>query len=206
MKRGKVTLRRSLPRAVSTTSFQPNPEPIKFNPSWGSATEVGSEAAQASAEGDDSRIAIIIAEDDAVSRDLISALVSKWGFRSIVTQDGDEALTAIRAEEGPVVAILDWMMPGTDGLEVCRRVRQMDKPAHIILLTARGAKESLVQGLESGADDYLVKPFDKNELLARIHVGFRIIHLQETLSHRVNELEAALREVGELRNRLSIPL
>ena len=167
---------------------------------------MGSAVAQASAEGDDSRIPIIIAEDDAVSRDLISTLVSKWGFRSIVTRDGHEAMAAIRAERGPVVAILDWMMPGMDGLEVCRRVRQMDKPAHIILLTARGAKESLVQGLESGADDYLVKPFDKNELLARIHVGLRILNLHNALEERVAELEKALLEIRDLRSRLSLPL
>jgi sigma-B regulation protein RsbU (phosphoserine phosphatase) len=191
---------------VSTTSFQPEPKLIEFTPSWGSAAEVGSEPEKTSAKGDDSRITIIIAEDDPVSREVISTLVSKWGFRSIVTHDGHEAMAAIRAEPGPVLAILDWMMPGMDGLEVCRRVRQIDKPAHIILLTARTAKESLVQGLESGADDYLVKPFDKNELLARIHAGFRIIHLQETLSHRVKELEAALPEVKELRSRLFIPL
>ena len=82
----------------------------------------------------------------------------------------------------------------------------MDKPAHLILLTARAAKESLVQGLASGADDYLVKPFDPSELLARIHVGFRIIKLQKTLCHRVKELEAASLEVKELRTRLFIPL
>ena len=161
---------------------------------------------QPPAADDDRTIAIIIAEDDAVTRDMISVLVSKWGFRSIVTNDGYEAMAAIRAEKGPILAILDWMMPGMDGLEVCRRVRQMEKLAHIILLTARGTKESLVQGLESGADDYLVKPFDKTELLARIHAGFRTIHMQEMLSQRVKELTAALQEVTELRGRLSIPL
>jgi DNA-binding response OmpR family regulator len=123
-----------------------------------------------------------------------------------VTQDGHEAMAAIRAEEGPVVAILDWMMPGMNGLEVCRRVRQMEKVAHIILLTARASKESLVQGLESGADDYLVKPFDKNELLARIHVGLRILNLQNVLEARVAELENALLEIKDLRSHLSLPL
>ena len=173
---------------------------------WGATAEVSREAARASAEGRDSRVAIIIAEDDAVSRELISALLSKWGFRSVVTQDGHEAMAAIRAEEGPVVAILDWMMPGMNGLEVCRRVRQMEKVAHIILLTARASKESLVQGLESGADDYLVKPFDKNELLARIHVGLRILNLQNVLEARVAELENALLEIKDLRSHLSLPL
>ena len=191
---------------MSTESYQANPELIRFTPPWDSAAKAQSEPGQASAEGDDSTVAIIIAEDDPVSRDLLSTLVSKWGFRSVVTQDGHEAMAAIRAEPGPVLAILDWMMPGMDGLEVCRRVRQMGKTAHIILLTARGAKENLVQGLESGADDYLVKPFDKSELLARIHAGLRVIHLQDALSERVRQLEAALLEVKELRSRLSMPL
>lgn len=206
MKPDKAFLPWSCLNAVSATSFQREPKLIEFTPSWSSATEVGSEPARVSAKDDDSRITIIIAEDDPVSREVISNLVSKWGLRSIVTENGDDAMAAIRAEPGPVLAILDWMMPGMDGLEVCRRVRQMDKPAHLILLTARAAKESLVQGLASGADDYLVKPFDQSELLARIHVGFRIINLQRTLFHRVKELESASLEVRELRSRLSIPL
>ncbi len=115
-------------------------------------------------------------------------------------------MAAIRAEQGPAVVILDWMMPGMDGLEVCRRIREIGKPAHIILLTARAFKESLVEGLENGADDYLVKPFDKDELLARVHVGLRILNLQESLANRVKELEKALLEVDELRSRLSVPL
>lgn len=139
-----------------------------------------------------------------MSREVISAAVSKWGFRSIVTQDGHEAMAAIRAEQGPVVAILDWMMPGMDGLEVCRRVRESGKRAHIILLTARAAKESLVEGLESGADDYLVKPFDKNELLARVKVGLRVLGLETSLANRVKELESALSEIHDLK--LQVPL
>ena len=191
---------------MSTASNQRNPEVIRFTPPWDSSAKAQSEPLQASAEGDDSTIAIVIAEDDPVSRELLSTMVSKWGFRCVVTRDGHEAMAAIRAEPGPVLAILDWMMPGMDGLEICQRVRQMGKPAHLILLTARGAKENLVQGLESGADDYLVKPFDKSELLARIHAGLRVIHLQDALSQRVRELEAALLEVEKLRSRLSVPL
>jgi DNA-binding response OmpR family regulator len=177
------------------------PKWIPFSPPWESAPAAPREIAATSL---DQTVPIIIAEDDPVSREIISAAVSKWGFRSIVTQDGHEAMAAIRAEQGPVVAILDWMMPGMDGLEVCRRVRESGKPAHIILLTARAAKESLVEGLESGADDYLVKPFDKNELLARINVGRRILGLETSLANRVKELESALSEIHDLK--LQVPL
>jgi DNA-binding response OmpR family regulator len=179
---------------------------IAFKPPWESRPEIHNATAPVGTPLIDKTVPIVIAEDDPVSREVISTVVSKWGFRSIVTQDGHEAMAAIRAEKGPVVAILDWMMPGMDGLEVCRRVRENGKPVHIILLTARAAKESLVEGLESGADDYLVKPFDKHELLARIHVGLRILNLQNALEERVSELEKALLEIKDLRSHISIPL
>jgi DNA-binding response OmpR family regulator len=186
---------------VTTETFRSNPTWIQFTPGWESAPSSPSEIAAVSL---DKTVPIVIAEDDPVSREVISAAVSKWGFRSIVTQDGHEAMAAIRAEQGPVVAILDWMMPGMDGLEVCRRVRESGKRAHIILLTARAAKESLVEGLESGADDYLVKPFDKNELLARVKVGLRVLGLETSLANRVKELESALSEIHDLK--LQVPL
>jgi DNA-binding response OmpR family regulator len=174
---------------------------IAFTPPWESHPEIRNVTPPVGPPSTDKTVPILIAEDDPVSRELISRVVSKWGFRSIVTRDGHEAMTAIRAEKGPVVAILDWMMPGMDGLQVCRRVRESGKPVHIILLTARAAKESLVEGLESGADDYLVKPFDKHELLARIHVGLRILNLQNALEERVAELEKASLEIKDLRDR-----
>lgn len=179
---------------------------IPFSPPWESLPQVQRDTPPTVTPFNEKTVAIVIAEDDPVSREVISTVVSKWGFRSIVTQDGHEAMAAIRAEEGPVVAIIDWMMPGMDGLEVCRRVRQLGKPTHIILLTAREGKESVVEGLESGADDYLVKPFDKGELLARIRVGLRILNLQKALGDRVGELEKALLETKELRRQFSVLL
>jgi sigma-B regulation protein RsbU (phosphoserine phosphatase) len=187
----------------SPEPFQPNGRWIHFTPPWESGSATRSEAGAAPF---DKTAAIVIADDDPVSREIVSAAMKKWGFRTIVTRDGHEAMAAIRAEQGPMVAILDWMMPGMDGLEVCRRVRQIGKPVYIILLTVRAAKESLVEGIESGADDYLVKPFDKNELLARVHAGMRIINLQDALSNHVKELEEALLEVKNLRGQLAVPL
>jgi DNA-binding response OmpR family regulator len=187
-------------------AFEPVSMGIPFTPSWQALPQVQSETVRVADPSTEKLATLVIAEDDAVSREVICGAVNKWGFRTVVTQDGHEAMAAIRAERGPVVAILDWMMPGMDGLEVCRRVRQLGKPAYIILLTARSAKESLVEGLESGADDYLVKPFDNSELLARIRVGLRVLDLQKALGVRVEELEKALLEIKDLRSHLLLPI
>jgi DNA-binding response OmpR family regulator len=184
-------------------SVQSEPGWIPFKPSWKCSAQ---RPRGAIAARFDKTATVVIADDDSVSRELVSTTVDQWGFHTVVTQDGHEAMAAIRAEKGPVVAILDWMMPGMDGLEVCRRVRQTGKPVHIILLTVRATKENLVEALESGADDYLVKPFDKNELHARIHVGMRILNLQNALSEHVADLEKALSEVEELRSKISVSL
>jgi DNA-binding response OmpR family regulator len=89
---------------------------------------------------------------------------------------------ALRKPDAPTLVILDWMMPGMDGLEICRRMREVDRQLYVILLTARGSKENLIEGLTAGADDYLVKPFDKDELQARILVGLRVMAVQSALA------------------------
>jgi len=151
-----------------------------------------------------SKARILVAEDDPVSCELISTRLTKWGYDVVVTHSGTEAMTALRRPDAPALAILDWMMPEMDGLEVCRRVRAADRVVYIILLTARGSKENLIEGLSAGADDYLVKPFDKDELHARILVGLRVMALQATLAERVKELEAAATEIRSLK--LQLPL
>ena len=134
---------------------------------------------------------ILVAEDDPVSSALICARLEKWGYDVIVTENGTDAIMALRKKDAPSLAILDWMMPGMDGLEICRRIREVDRLLYIILLTARGSKANLLEGLRSGADDYLIKPFDKDELHARILVGLRVMAMQEALSGRVKKLENA---------------
>jgi DNA-binding response OmpR family regulator len=135
---------------------------------------------------------ILVAEDDVVSRELICTRLEKWGYEAIVTDNGMDAIMALRKKDAPALAILDWMMPGMDGLEICRRVREVDRSLYVILLSARGSKANLLEGLRAGADDYLVKPFDKDELHARILVGLRVMALQAGLAARVKQLEAGL--------------
>lgn len=145
-----------------------------------------------------------MAEDDPVSRKLILTLLAKWGYVVVVANDGAEAMSILHQRDAPSVAILDWSMPEMDGLEICRRLREVDKIVYVILLTARGGKANIIEGLCAGADDYLVKPIDSEELQARILVGLRVMTLQETLVDRVKALEAAASEIQSLRLRIPI--
>jgi len=126
---------------------------------------------------------ILIAEDDPVSRRMLQAFLAKWGYQTVAARDGAEALRILESEEAPPLAVMDWMMPGIEGPQVCQRVREhTDRPyVYILLLTARSQKGDLLAGLKCGADDYLTKPFDAEELRARLHVGQRILDLQDSL-------------------------
>jgi two-component system, cell cycle response regulator len=128
-------------------------------------------------------VKILIADDDVTSRLVLEGVLKKHGYDVVVTEDGAEALAAMQLRDSPRVAILDWVMPKLTGGDVCRRVRahQSDQPPYIIILTSRGEKTDIVAGLEAGADDYLAKPFDPGELLARVEVGRRMVELQERL-------------------------
>ncbi len=126
---------------------------------------------------------VLIAEDDPVSRRVLEGFLAKWGYDLVVTRDGAEAWRALQQECPPQLAIVDWMMPGMDGLELCRAVRGRGASpyTYILLLTAKGQKQDIVQGIEAGADDYLTKPFDAQELRVRIRAGVRLLELQEKL-------------------------
>ncbi len=149
---------------------------------------------------------VLIAEDDAVSRHLLEATLAKWGYEVVVTTDGLQALEALSQADAPSLAILDWMMPGLDGSQVCVKARELagERLLYMILLTAKGRKEDIVQGLTAGADDYVIKPFDRAELKARINAGERILRLQAELAARVKELELALANVKLLQGLLPI--
>jgi len=143
---------------------------------------------------------ILIAEDDATSRLVLQGILLREGYQIIVAEDGKTALEILEGKRAPRLAILDWMMPEMDGVEVVRHIREMRKadPPYIILLTALGRKEDIVTGLDAGADDYIVKPFDRAELLARVRVGQRIVQLQDALAKRVAELEEAQEHIRTL--------
>lgn len=149
---------------------------------------------------------ILIAEDDAVSRRVLELCLTRWGYEVIIATDGDEAFKVLSREQRPPVALLDWMMPGMDGIEICRRVRahESGQPIHIILLTARSSTADIVMGLEAGADDYVAKPFDREELRARVRVAARIVELERKLTDRVQELTQALQQVKQLQGLLPI--
>jgi phosphoserine phosphatase RsbU/P len=148
---------------------------------------------------------LLIAEDDPVSQRLLEATLRGWGYEPIVASDGLQAWEALQQADGPCLAILDWMMPEMDGVEVCRKVRDSAAAlTFILLVTARGEKGDIVAGLEAGANDYLTKPFDREELRARLNVGVRVLELQKALSDRVRQLEAALAEVRQLQGILPI--
>jgi two-component system, cell cycle response regulator len=126
---------------------------------------------------------ILIAEDDPVSRRVLQAQLSKWGYEVLVTTNGLDAWDILQQSDAPKLVILDWMMPSMDGTEVIQKLRQRGESAYVyvLLLTAKGLREDVVAGLEAGADDYLVKPFDAHELKARIRTGARILDLQDQL-------------------------
>jgi len=151
-------------------------------------------------------VKILIAEDDPVSRKLLETLLIKWGYEVVVTCDGEQAWEKLHQKDSPKLAILDWMMPGIDGVEVCRKAREADstKTTYIILITAKGSKEDIVEGLQAGADDYLTKPVNSKELQARLQVGIRILELQNSLADRVTELEKALSHIKTLQGFLPI--
>jgi DNA-binding response OmpR family regulator len=149
---------------------------------------------------------ILIAEDDQVSRRLLEATLTRWGYEPVVACDGPQAWEALCQPEAPRLAILDWMMPGLDGVEVCRRVRGLPEgqPTYLILLTAKHTTLDVVTGLYAGANDYITKPFQRDELRARVDVGVRVVRLQEALAARVRELDEALANIKQLHKLLPI--
>jgi DNA-binding response OmpR family regulator len=151
-------------------------------------------------------VRILVAEDDAIARRMLRTMLSKWGYQVSLCSDGAAAWKMLQATTAPPLAILDWMMPQLDGIEVCHKLRALPQGrlTYVILLTAREGGEDIVAGLEAGADDYVTKPFNKEELRARLNVGVRMVELQHHLADRVKELEGALARVKYLRGLLPI--
>src|SRR5262245_57472518 len=127
---------------------------------------------------------VLIAEDEVVSRLLLESILREWDYEVVATSDGRAAWDALQAPDAPRLAILDWQMPGLDGLEVCRRARATPatESLYLLLLTGKGGTENVVAGLRAGANDYIAKPFDLDELSARLSVGRRVVELQLSLA------------------------
>jgi CheY-like chemotaxis protein len=149
---------------------------------------------------------ILIAEDDITSRLILESIIKKWSFAVISVDNGLKAWEILQQQDVPQIALLDWEMPGIDGPELCRRIKLLDRknPIYIILLTGRNSKEDIVMGLQAGANDYITKPFDNSELLARINVAERLVKTQVTLNKKVEELERTLVHVHTLQGIIPI--
>ncbi len=151
---------------------------------------------------------ILIADDSSVSRHLLGSMVKKWGYDVISASDGTQAWEVLSGPDAPRLAILDWMMPGLTGPEVCEKVRGQggDSYIYILLLTGRTQKEDVIEGMTAGADDYVVKPFDQQELRVRLRAGRRIVELQDELLSAREELrqQATHDALTGLKNRARI--
>jgi DNA-binding response OmpR family regulator len=149
---------------------------------------------------------VLIADDDAALRYGLQVQLARWGYEPVVCEDGAQARAVLEAPDPPLLAILDWGMPGADGVSLCRDIRA--NPAlhsmYVILLTAHDTRDEIVEGLHGGADEYITKPFDWGVLRARIQIGVRIVALQQNLEQRVRELQNALDMVKQLSGLLPI--
>ncbi len=132
---------------------------------------------------------VLIADDDMVSRSVVKALLTKWGYEVLEAEDGNQAWDILKEKDSPRLVLIDWMMPGMAGLELSRRLRQLDDNTYhyVILLTGRNSKEDIIDGLDAGADDYITKPFVAQELEVRLRVGSRILALQQSLQEALEK-------------------
>jgi two-component system, NtrC family, sensor kinase len=141
---------------------------------------------------------VLVADDEAISRKLLANYLQKWGHEVVVAENGAEAWALFEQDEFPIV-LSDWMMPELDGLELIRRIRARDSAGYVyvILLTAKAQKEDVVEGMEAGADDFVAKPFDRDELRVRLWEGERMIQLHQTLAERNRSLQEAQDALSE---------
>jgi phosphoserine phosphatase RsbU/P len=147
---------------------------------------------------------VLVADDEAVSRTIVGAMLQKAGYPVVFASDGEQAWQKLDSDAPPALALLDWEMPGLQGPEVVQKIRsrQLQTPTYVILLTSRDSSADIVQGLRAGADDYVTKPANEDELIARVSVGARVIQLQTALADRVRSLEEALANVKALQTLL----
>lgn len=149
---------------------------------------------------------ILIAEDEFTTRMMVQVCLENWGYRVESVTNGEEAWEILQKPDAPHIAILDWEMPELDGIDVCRRVKELelDPPPYIILLTGRDSKTDIIRGFDAGAEDYMTKPFNDNELRARVRVAERLVRTQASLADTVVELKEALNQLEILESEVEI--
>lgn len=150
---------------------------------------------------------ILIAEDEKITRTMLARKLDNWGYAVVSAVDGNEAWEILQRQDAPKLIVLDWLMPGMDGVEICRRLKQLEPkaPTYVILLTSLTGEEDIVAGLDAGADDYITKPFKNSELRARINVGRRMIELQDDLIEQ-EKLHGVIEMAGAVCHELNQPL
>ncbi len=150
---------------------------------------------------------ILIAEDDGTSRSILSAVLKKLGHDPVAVEEGNAAYDIMQKTDAPQLAILDWEMPGLDGAALCQKLREQDRkiPLYLILLTSKRDTEDIVQGLEAGADDYMIKPYNNAELQARVNAGCRMIEIQNKMMEQ-EKLQAILEMAGAVCHEFNQPL
>ena len=149
---------------------------------------------------------VLVADDDPLARRLLEVTLTRSGYEVLAVADGVKAWDVLCGQDSPTLALLDWMMPGLTGVDVCRKVREAapSGPIYLILVTSKGRTEDVVSALRTGADDYITKPFEIEELRARLAVGERLVTLQQQLAERVRALEEALAHVQQLQGLIPI--
>jgi len=151
-------------------------------------------------------VKILIAEDELTTRMLVQVSLENWGYRVESVVNGQDAWLALKQKDAAQIAILDWEMPELDGPEVCRRMKEMGEgnSPYIILLTGRDSDNDIVKGFDAGADDYMTKPFNDNELRARVRVAERMVRTQNSLSDSVTELKEVLNHLEMIREGVAV--
>lgn len=149
---------------------------------------------------------LLIAEDEYTTRLTVQVVLEQWGYRVDSVEDGTSAWKILQKPDGPQIAILDWEMPGINGVDLCSKVKMLDRdtPIYVILLTGRDDQNDILMGFDAGADDYITKPFDENELRARVRVAERLVSIQEELVISNEELRSVLNHVELLQETLPV--
>jgi phosphoserine phosphatase RsbU/P len=149
---------------------------------------------------------VLVAEDEAVTRLLLTSTLTRFGYDVVAVEDGARAWDILQGPRPPGLAVLDWSMPGLDGPQICERVRARSSGSYtyVLLVTARSSKSDVVAGLSAGADDFISKPVDPEEIRARLRVGERVLKLEQSLAEQIHKLQEEKAHVQELQGMIPI--